>query len=782
MEAPFSKPFSFFTKVFLLSLLLLSLLFLNPTQAFSFGTEDHVHIAYQAIRLLANQSAGEELNKYQSKVIQGAWEADYYNYNEILRIWVLEPGVAAKDHFWDADIPGSHYPGPFFSAPEKAQIYWDLAVQAYKEENLDDAYLFLGYASHFLADMGSPAHAHNDDHFFTGEDCFEGIYLGGTGVAFNYFAEDAPGIAPDRTLYALMYNLNQRAQWFPSVSIISGVGDAGYEGNDKDENGAHHPEWHPGWPSYTAQEIWFDDPGNLKKEKMASILIPLSFSYMAGLYQTFFESLNPSITCLSYIPVLKKTNFFGSGMVKGYPITQWDWDMNYDGQNFHRDPSSTGPSFPYQFKTMGSRTIALRAWNENGDHAIITRTIEVTQYPINVSAPHGQESLDRTFSTPSPDPPSLISKYEWDFGDGSGFQEGQQEVSHTYPSANSYTVTLRLNLDDSSQLTSTRAVSVGGVHGFRYIGGQTIYSNETWTQDWTYVVMGNVAIAPGGSLTIETGTKVYLYGGVSLSISGTLKATGATFTWADGANEWKGIGFWGSGANNSRLDGCVIEHASGHPNLSGIIGVGYDCAPTITGCTISNGKGNGIGIYSGSDAYNYPSRPLITNNTITGCAYGIYSVNWSTPTVTGNTIKNNGYGSFVYITGTHLFSGNTYLGNTIDEYVSGYLSNSVTWNDAATYQVRDLYIEQSGSLTITSGRKVTFDAGGYLTVNGTLKATGVTFTWADGANEWKGIGFWGSGANNSRLDGCVIEHASGHPNLSGPKMSDLLLAYYDKVI
>ena len=61
---------------------------------------------------------------------------------------------------------------------------------------------------------------------------------------------------------------------------------------------------------------------------------------------------------------------------------------------------------------------------------------------------------------------------------------------------------------------------------------------------------------------MEPGAVVELSSGVSISVSGELQATGAAFTWADGANEWRGIDF-SSTSSGSRLEGCTIEHASG---------------------------------------------------------------------------------------------------------------------------------------------------------------------------------------------------------------------------
>jgi len=100
------------------------------------------------------------------------------------------------------------------------------------------------------------------------------------------------------------------------------------------------------------------------------------------------------------------------------------------------------------------------------------------------------------------------------------------------------------------------------------------------------------------------------------------------------------------------------------------------------------------------------------------------------------------------------------LGTTV---YGGTITGNVTWSaDASPYIVNGtISVARNATLTIELGVTVKFTQYGQLTVNGTLKANGVKFTWADGQNEWSGIRFNGESASNSRLENCVIEHAQG---------------------
>ena len=98
----------------------------------------------------------------------------------------------------------------------------------------------------------------------------------------------------------------------------------------------------------------------------------------------------------------------------------------------------------------------------------------------------------------------------------------------------------------------------------------TITGSEVWTAaDNPHIVTENLTIASGGSLTIESGSLVKLSSNVLISVNdgGVWDATGATFTWADGVNEWRGI-YFSSPDSRNRLVNCTIEHAKGYSHTN----------------------------------------------------------------------------------------------------------------------------------------------------------------------------------------------------------------------
>ncbi|RJO62141.1 PKD domain-containing protein, partial [candidate division WS5 bacterium] len=382
------------------------------------------------------------------------------------------------------------------------------------------------------------------------------------------------------------------------------------------------------------------------------------------------------------------------------------------------------------------------------------RTISVYKPKIDISYPNGFEDLYRHFETQNN---PLIESYVWDFGDGVVRNDDDNTTSHTYLTSGYYTVTLTLTLDDDTTIQSQKGIFVGP--GTRYIQGHTIYDDEIWESGGTYVVQGNITVARGGSLTIESGVRVEIAGGSGITVYGTLTASEVTLTWVDGLNQWGIIQFREAGASNSRLENSVIEHAGN--NIYNTVILIVNASPSITGnMIIDNKPGYGISIYNGS--------PLIHNNTISGQETGIYITNNSFPIITGNTITGNNYGiNTYYSSNSPVISSNTYSNNaTADLRVrAGTISTVVNWNEtgAMVYEVDDsLTIAQGASLNITSGKTVKLISKESITVYGTLVASGVTFTWADGVNQWGGILFSGEGATNSRIENCTIEHAGGY--------------------
>jgi len=200
------------------------------------------------------------------------------------------------------------------------------------------------------------------------------------------------------------------------------------------------------------------------------------------------------------------------------------------------------------------------------------------------------------------------------------------------------------------------------------IVGGYISQNTTWTLDGSpYIVVEDVVVELGVTLTIEPGVVVKFTSGTNLVIDGALVAEGntthpITFTsnsTAPAPADWGSIHFRDSSDDalceisyaNIRYGttGIIVEVAS--PELSylnisdnsgnGIYINGYGSSPAsplITGCEISSNGQNGI------ELFGYSSSPMIANNTIKhNSGNGIYAYIWaySVPNILHNSIFGN---------------------------------------------------------------------------------------------------------------------------------------------
>ena len=462
--------------------------------------------------------------------------------------------------------------------------------------------------------------------------------------------------------------------------------------------------------------------------------------------------------------------------------TSYTWD-------FGDTQTGNGKSVTHYYRQPNNYNVTLTMTDNTGSPHVVTKAVTVLPPEVNVTYPNGFENLYRHFETPSN---SAYKSYVWNFGDGVVRTDDNDTTSHTYATSGYFTVKLTITLQDDTTITSEQGIFVGP--GTRYIQGHTIYGEERWYSGGIYEIQGSISVAQGATLTIEPGVTVKHTNGGLITVNGTLNADGVKFTWADGQNEWNGIQFYGNTANGSRLENSVIEHAQGthlvsdeayntaavyilnsSPLISNLEikdstaqsglyirkwGTATAVSPTITNTTIRGFSSNRYGLNVKDGA-----SPSVNGSIFSGNGYGIHIDSSSGGTYQGNTISGNSYGAYVYYSSNNpVLSGNTYTGNTIaDVYAAGTITGTAVWDGAqnGTYRVGSLSINPGASLNIATGNTVTFDSGGQLAVNGTLKANGVTFTWADGQNEWNGIRFFGDTANNSELGNCVIEHAKG---------------------
>lgn len=148
--------------------------------------------------------------------------------------------------------------------------------------------------------------------------------------------------------------------------------------------------------------------------------------------------------------VTSPVNFFDTSKTGGRQITQWNWNFGDAGTSGIQNPSHT-------YATSGSYVATLSIITDIGCISdIATRNVIITQLPVanfSTSLPQcaGKPITFSDLSTVSGG--STLTKWYWDFGDGSPvvIVANNSPQVHTYANAGSYNATLKVETNTGCQ-------------------------------------------------------------------------------------------------------------------------------------------------------------------------------------------------------------------------------------------------------------------------------------------------------------------------------------------
>ncbi len=283
-------------------------------------------------------------------------------------------------------------------------------------------------------------------------------------------------------------------------------------------------------------------------------------------------------------------------------INKWYWDFGDNTSDTIQHPD-------HLYSSSGNYTVSLVIEDNN----IIKDTIIRQNYITLVAAPpvadftadttEWYKPLTVDFTDLSSGSASIITDWDWDFGDGS--TSALQHPSHTYPNVGQYTVQLTVTDYNDSINSKTRTNYINVLPGTYVRGGNV---SGTWAKsEAPYVIGGDIIVPGGNSLTIEAGAEVLFLGHYKFVVIGQLLAQGSSadsivFTANNKDSGWHGLRFINSA--NSSLSFCRIKYGKADgPTVQDSCGGGIYCLNSpvqLHNCGIDHnvaGK-NGGGIYA----------------------------------------------------------------------------------------------------------------------------------------------------------------------------------------
>jgi len=196
------------------------------------------------------------------------------------------------EHFWNHDFDdyGLEFDGmKFYSAPHRADRYWDEhVINKWISGDKEQAMENLGRVVHLLADMGVPAHVHNDPHMglldYFDDDDFED-YVGETFKKGHLPEQWNVNLNRDKIAFNSSWDLTDYFKNFAETTQL-------YDSDDVDGFGTGQPfRWYSFLESTDPHRDELFDLTDYACNAIAMNLLPINYSFTAGLYLKFLYDI-----------------------------------------------------------------------------------------------------------------------------------------------------------------------------------------------------------------------------------------------------------------------------------------------------------------------------------------------------------------------------------------------------------------------------------------------------------------------------------------------------------
>ncbi|UCG69737.1 MAG: Ig-like domain-containing protein, partial [Thermoplasmata archaeon] len=271
-----------------------------------------------------------------------------------------------------------------------------------------------------------------------------------------------------------------------------------------------------------------------------------------------------------------------------------------------------------------------------------------------------------------------------------------------------------------------------------YVSG-SIGSDTTWNlTNSPYIVVGNVTVESGVTLTIEAGVEVKFNGSYSLIVNGTLNATGTSslpinFTsnqTTPTEGDWESIRLQGK---NNTLNFCQISYGDNPLYING-----SDTNNSIRNCNIFNNTGDGIILNDTSE--NMLFNLILYLNEGNGITI---SDSYNNTMENSSVTQNNGSGIYI-ISSDYIIIDNSNISSNILDGI--FLENS----NGSTFRHNTLFDNNGTGINLTS-----------FSSNNIMEINNITF------NDYSGIFITGNSNSNIILRNNIANNSAVGLNITG---------------